>query len=941
LVELRVLGPVELVGDDGPVPLPAKQRRLLAALAIHAGTARSADLLIDAIWGSVAPPSAVGLLQVYVSQLRKALPSPVRIGTRGGGYVLELPEGALDAARFERLLGEARSAMADANPALASSLLRRALALWRGSAYGEFAYEEFARTEAERLEELRLACHEERLEAELELGRHGAALAEVQRLAAEQPLRERPRALAMLALYRCGRQTEALDLYATLRDRLRDQLGLEPGVELRELQRKILQHDPTLAAPTTAQPPALTLPAPPNRTLGREHELDELRQLLLRDDVRLLTLSGAGGSGKTRLALELARQLADAYANGAGFVELAPLRDPALVPAAIARTLSIPQTAGEQPTETITSWLQPREFLLVLDNAEHLHEAAPLYVHLLAHAPRLRILVTSRTVLHLSGEHVYPVPPLAPEPAVALFVERAREADPRFQADAAAEEPMRRIGERLDWLPLAIELAAGHVRALTPRELLARLEPRLPLLSGGPRDLPARQQTLRATLEWSYNLLGEDTQRDLRALSVFAGGSTLKAAESVCETTIERLAALLDHNLVQHTTARDGSRYTMLETIREYALERLEETPEADEIRRRHADFFLTVAESANLNPGKLEPGGQHLEIANAEQDNVRAALTWALTRGSIELAFKLVIAMDQFWTSHAGAREGIRWFEALLEHPGAKAIPPNLRAHALRGYGSCFAIAGDIDAAARFWKQSLALFEQLGDEHGRAELLHRLGIVAMWKGNLERARTLVEESQAIHERSDDRWEKVFGLMQTTGTLGAIARDVGEPERASELIEQSAAMSREVAVPWWESGMLAELACLSIGAGRIDEAERRAHDSLVIAEELHDHAGRIFGIGLFATVAAQREELERAGVLWGAIEHEDAVAPLGGWRRHRGTCEARIRDVAGPEFERGRDEGHTLTLDDAVTLALARDDTTEVPAPKSEARVQG
>jgi predicted ATPase len=595
--------------------------------------------------------------------------------------------------------------------------------------------------------------------------------------------------------------------------------------------------------------------------------------------------------------------------------------------------LAIPQTAGEQPTETITRWLRPRELLLVLDNAEHLREAAPLYVHLLAHAPRLRILVTSRTVLHLSGEHVYPVQPLAPEPAVALFVKRAREADPRFQVDAAAEEPMRRICERLDSLPLAIELAAGHVRTLTPHELLARLAPRLPLLSGGPRDLPARQQTLRATLEWSYNLLGEEAQRDLQALSVFAGGCTLEAAESVCETTIERLATLLDHNLLHHTTTRDHSRYTMLETIREYALEWLEEAPEADEIRRRHADFFLTIAESANLNPGKLEAGGQHFEIANAEQDNVRAALTWALASGSIELAFKLVIAMDQFWA--LDPREGIRWFDALLEHPGAKAIAPELRAHALRGHGSTLGIAGETDAAERLWKQSLALFEELGDEHGRAGVLQRMGVLALWKCDLERARTLEEASQAIYEQSADRWQRIFGLATTTGTLGAIAREAGEPERASELIEQSAAMSREVAVPWWESGMLAELACLSIQAGRIDEAESRARQSLVIAEQLHDHAGRIFGIGLLATVAAQRGESERAGALWGAIEHEDAVAPLGGWRRHRETCEARVREIAGPEFERGRDEGHTLTLDDAVTLALARPDETEAASPKS------
>jgi hypothetical protein len=347
-------------------------------------------------------------------------------------------------------------------------------------------------------------------------------LPELQRLMIEQPLRERLHALAMLAFYRCGRQTEALDLYAELRSRLREQLGLEPARELRELQRRILQHDDTLTAAATKEPSAWALPVPPNQLLGREREVEELRSLLLQEDVRLLTLSGAGGSGKTRLALEVAIEVAGAFANGAVFVGLAPLRDAALVPAAIAGALAIPQAAGEPPAETLARSLRPRELLLLLDNAEHVRAAAPLFADLLAHAPRLRIVVTSRAVLHLSGEHVYPVQPLGTDAALTLFLERARDADPHFHADAPAEAAIRDICKRLDSLPLAIELAAAHVRALTPPELLARLEPRLPLLAGGPHDLPARQQTLRATLEWSYNLLGADAQRDLRALSVFA-----------------------------------------------------------------------------------------------------------------------------------------------------------------------------------------------------------------------------------------------------------------------------------------------------------------------------------------------------------------------------------------------------------------------------------
>src|SRR5437763_465185 len=813
-LEVRVLGPLELVIDNGPVPLPAKQRRLLAALLIRVGETRSADVLIDSVWGEAPPASASGLLQVYVSQLRKALPAPARIATFDSGYALSLGEASLDAAEFERLLRGGKEATSDGNPALAASVLGRALGLWRGKAYGELAYEEFVRAEAERLEELRLVCLEARLEAGLALGQQDDLLPELQSLALAHPLRERVQAQLMLALYRCGRQTEALDLFRELRRRLREELGLEPGSELGELERRILEHDPTLAVPVSRIERLAVLPAPPNALLGRERELDQLRQLLLRERVRLIVLTGAGGSGQTRLALEAAR---------------------------------------------------------------------------------------------------------------ALFRERAREAEPRFQATIGDERTIEQICRRLDGLPLAIELAAAHIRTLTPTELLERLEPRLPLLAGGPRDLPARQQTLRATLGWSYDLLAEDEQRDLARLAVFAGGCSLEAAEAVCGTRHETLAALVDHNLLQHKATPNGSRYTMLETIHEYALERLEETPEANAIKRRHAEFFLRVAQTANLNPGKLAPGGQHLAIANAEQDNVRAALTWALTDGSIELALRLAIAMDMFWTAN-DPREGIRWFAALLEHRGAEVVAPELRAHALRGYGSSFAISGDNDAAERLWEQSLALFEELGDEHGRAVLLHRLGDLAMWKGDLERARVLVEESQAIHERNDNRLERNFGVAQTVGTLGAIARDAGEQQRAAELIEQSAAMGREVGVPWWESGMLAELAWLSLQAGRVDDAEGRARQSLALAEEIRDRAGRVFGVGLLATVAAQRRQFEHAGSLWGAIEQEDAVAPLGGWRRHRHECEALIREAAGPKFETACAEGRTLTLDDAVSLALDRRD---------------
>ncbi|MGQ0549297.1 MAG: ATP-binding protein [Armatimonadota bacterium] len=646
------------------------------------------------------------------------------------------------------------------------------------------------------------------------------------------------------------------------------------------------------------------LPIQPTPLVGRERELEEAGALVRSH--RLLTLTGPGGSGKTRLALQLAAEAVEQFPDGVFWVPLQALRDPTLVERAIGASVGA--------DDGLIAHVANKRLLVLLDNFEQVVAAAPVVSSLLAGTPNAKVLVTSREPLHVEAEQRYPVEPLREDDAAMLFVERARAVAPGFRPTAAVAE----ICRRLDGLPLAIELAAARVALLDPEELARRLDRRLPLLATRSRDAPARQRTLRATIEWSYELLEPDEQELFRRLAVFAGSFSLEAAEAVCNADLDALESLVVKSVARRWSS---GRLGMLDTIREYALERFDESPEAEDVRRRHAEFFLAVAESANLNPGRLASGGQRLDIAVAEQDNLRAALTWALASGSIEFGLRLAVAMDMFWTTQ-DPREGVRWFAALLEHPGAEDVAPDLRAHALRGYGSSCGIAGDNDAAERLWEQSLALFEQLGDEHGRAVLLHRLGVLAMWKGDLDRARALVEESHAIHERSDDRWERIFGLAQTIGTLGAIARDAGEGQRALELIEQSAAMGRKVGVPWWEGGMLAELACLSLNAGRIDEAKTRARESLALAEQLRDRAGRVFGVGLLASIAAARGQFERAGRLWGAIEDEDAVAPLGGWRRHRQACEARIREAAGPEFERGYAEGRALTLDDAVSLAL-------------------
>ena len=664
------------------------------------------------------------------------------------------------------------------------------------------------------------------------------------------------------------------------------------------------RHGP--AAPRRMFPPLTpsqaNLPSPTSSLIGRERELEEAEGLLA--SCRVLTLTGPGGSGKTRLALQLAAESVDCFPDGVFWVPLQAISDPALVEAAIKGSV--------RAEGSLIAHVAGKRMLILLDNFEQVVEAAPVVSSLVAGTPNAKVLITSRAPLHLDVENRYPVEPLTEHDAQTLFVERA-------QAIAPGDYPAAVVGEicrRLDGLPLAIELAAARVTLLRPDDLLARLEQRLPLLTNRSRDAPDRQRTLRATIAWSYNLLDPEEQQVFARMGVFAGSFSLEAAETVCDSRLDTLESLVEKNLVRRW---ESGRLGLLDTIREYAAERLDESNEADDVRRRHAAFFLDVAEGANLNAGTLDVRQpMRHDIAAREQGNIRVALAWAVATSAPALGLAIATSVEWFWIMH-DPREGMRWFARMLELPEAERVAAQTRAHALRAYGGCTDIAGDDEAATHLYEHSLALFSQLGDEHGRAVLLHRLGIQAMRRSELERAGELVKASHAIHERSDDRW----GLAQTIGTLGALARDAGDDARALELIAKSASLARELCIPWWESGMLTELAQLALNAGSLDEARTRAREALALADRIRDRSGRVFGVGLFARLAVEEGQFELAGRLWGAIEHEDVGAPLGGWRRHRHRCEERIRDAASPEFERGYAEGHAMTLNDAVTLAFA------------------
>jgi predicted ATPase/DNA-binding SARP family transcriptional activator len=916
-VEVHVLGPLELVVDDGGVRLPAaKQRRLLAALLVRRGETRSSDELIDAVWGESPPASARKLLQIYVSQLRKVISTGGRIVTRGSGYALELDGDTLDALRFERLLAEGQAALREENGALAASLLERALALWRGRAYDDFAYEDFARAEGERLEELRLVALEERVAAQLQLGRHADLLGEVRSLAAANPLRERLQAHAMLALYRSGRQTDALALYAATRARFRDELGLEPGPELGGLQQRILRQDPALEPAVGAAESPVPLPSAPNVLLGRERELGELAAMLGRSDVRLLVLTGAGGSGKTRLALELARRTTRSFANGAAFVELASVRDPGLVAAAIAKALEVPEVPGKDPLEALVDALRPRELLLVVDNAEHLRSAAPMYVDLVARVPRLTLVVTSRVVLHVSGEHVYPVEPLADEPAFELFVQRAREADLRFDPGREDDEAIRHICRRLDGLPLAIELAASHVRALNPAELLARLEPRLPLLTGGPRDLPARQQTLTATLQWSFELLEEAEQCDLSRLAVFAGGCTLEAAEAVAGTTVERLAVLVDHNLVRRTPSYNGSRYSLLETVREFALD--QEAARGD-CGRAHADYFLRLAERASselLGPSEVASLGR-LEL---EHDNLRAALSWMLESGEAELALQLASTLWRFWYVRAHFAEGRLWLERALG--AAENPPPALLASALGAAARLTGQLGDVDAASAYAERSLELYRSSTDLDGLRSALGTLAVALTNTGALDRAEALQLEAIEIARRLDD----CHGEAINVANLGSVALLRGDFDRAESLYRRSRAMFRELeeSEPLWNS--LFALALVALHRHRFDEAAELLAQTFEVCREVGSRAGLSCSFEGLAALSVARGALVDAARLLGCAQQ---LAERIGFKLetfeqalHDETVDAVLSALGDEAFENERELGRRMTTDEAVDWAI-------------------
>jgi predicted ATPase/DNA-binding SARP family transcriptional activator len=933
-LELRILGPVEASRAGVSVSLGgAKQRAVLAMLLLDAGRVLPSDRLTDELWLGQPPPGAASTLRSYISRLRGLLSPDATLMAHRGGYVLELERAWVDAASFEGLVKEGQAALKRGNVRVAAERFRHGLALWRGRALTDVMDVETLALESRRLDELRIEAIEGRTEAELALGLHAELVGELERLVAEHPFREGFWRQLVLALYRCERQADALARYSQARSMLAEELGLEPSEELRQLEQAVLRHE---VPPVPASRQRHNVPAQLTTLVGRDGDVRELERLLVQ--ARLLTLTGVGGVGKTRLALELAGRLVDAFADGVWLIDLTAVSNPALVPQSVAEVLGVREGSDRSIGVALLDHLREAELLLVLDNCEHLlSSCADLAQYIVRGSAGVKVVATSREPLGVPGEVEYDVRPLA-VPAesadvesvmdyasVRLFFERL--AATRGLNDGKPEtiNTVAAICRELDGLPLAIELAAARTKALSVAEIAARLDDRFRFLRYWRPVADPRHQTLKATMDWSYTLLSDEEARILRELAVFAGGFDLDAVASMCSdgdraAALDLVQRLVEKSLVIAESRPNGTRYRLLETVRQYADGCLAEAGHRDDVRRRHAAHFVGLAENDELARAR---GKEPTPAKRLDQDvnNLRAAIAWSEESADTETMLRLAAALWRFWDARGYLREGREVLErAVLQSNGAE---PSIRAKALEGLCVILRKQGLFEDATAMGRESAALWRESGDGVRLARSLNDLGLAQMAAGHYHEASATLEESAALATQLGDEASLADALQR----LGNLCQHEGDYNAARPLHDRSLQLHRRVGDAHGEARSMFGLALTALMQGEAEIARSLFTQVLVLGDGIQDVYVVMWSLEGLAAVAAQEEASERAARLLGAAAalRESGGAILAAHIRralHEPTVTA-IRHALGARADEFQADGRAMALPEAVRYATA------------------